>query len=423
MSAFLVVGGGFAGMSAAARLAKLRHSVTLIEAGPALGGRLLQMPEGPWYMHPPTVTLPGVLRDLFRKSGRPLDRELSMRAEPGRRHVWADGTFLDLAMGNRADQFASVAHAMDTDQARDWSTWVDSWADTWDVLRRTGLDRLLASHRDFPAAQWRRLRPRRSLRRAARTGPVDRRFTDLITADARLAGHDIRRLPALWAVRHYVERSFGRWSFDGGPETLAAALRSRLQQRGVDVRLNTRAVALYEGPRVDVDGDHDGIEADQLVWCAGPPPGHSTRRLPSVPAARTLIGLTEPAGLTDHTGRTVSDIMMHADPPLRMWSVDQVHWTIAHHNAVDPVAVLDSSVLDLSGRITERHDVPARRLVTRAHFGWQIDSLRQGLTPQHRGRHPGMWQAGSHGSLDPGIEAIGMTTAAIADAVGPIPRT
>lgn len=408
-------------MSAAARLAKLRHAVTLIEAGPALGGRLLQLHEGPWYLHPPTVTLPGVLRDLFRKSGRPLDRELSMAAEPGRRHIWTDGTVLDLAMGNRADQFASVAHTMGADHAHDWSTWVDGWADTWDVLRRTGLDRLLDGHRDFTGPQWRRLQPRRSLRRAARSGPVDRRLADVITSDARLAGHDIRRLPALWAVHHYVERSFGRWSFEGGPQALAAVLRSRLDLRGVDVRLNTRALAVRDGPRLDLDDGAGSLAADGLVWCAGPPPGHQARQLPLVPASRTLIGLTEPAGLTDHTGKPVADITMHSDPPLRMWSVDQVHWTIAHHNAVDPVRVLNRSVMD--GPIAERHDIPARELITRAHFGWQINSLRQGLMPHHRGRYPGVWQAGTHGSLQPGIEAIGMTTAAMADAIGPVPRT
>ena len=46
MANVVVVGGGFAGMSAAARLAKLRHDVTLLESSQSLGGRLNGMTVG-----------------------------------------------------------------------------------------------------------------------------------------------------------------------------------------------------------------------------------------------------------------------------------------------------------------------------------------------------------------------------------------
>src|SRR5262245_9573041 len=97
MAQVVVVGGGFGGMAAAARLAKLGHRTTLCEQGQSLGGALGVVEEqgfvwdaGPW-----STTLPAVLRDLFRKSGRPLERVVDLApVAPARTHRFEDGTEL-----------------------------------------------------------------------------------------------------------------------------------------------------------------------------------------------------------------------------------------------------------------------------------------------------------------------------------------
>src|SRR5699024_8827971 len=125
------------------------------------------------------------------------------------------------------------------------------------------------------------------------------------------------------------------------------ALQTRLRQRKVEVRLNTRAAGPPAGPQVDVDGPggRERIRADAIVWCAGPPSGQANQRLPLVPSMRTLIRLTEPAEFIDPAGQPVGDITVHTDPPMRMWSNDRLHWTIAHQNAVDPVSAMNSAGL------------------------------------------------------------------------------
>src|SRR5215207_8378284 len=105
MAQVVVVGGGFAGMSVAARLAKLRHTVTLIESADELGGRMrgITIDGTTWQTGLDTVTLPAVFRDLFRKSGRPLENVLELTMTSGRRHIFKDKSVLDLPLGNRGD--------------------------------------------------------------------------------------------------------------------------------------------------------------------------------------------------------------------------------------------------------------------------------------------------------------------------------
>jgi phytoene dehydrogenase-like protein len=76
----VVIGGGVAGLAAAARLAKAGHTVELYEQSDKLGGtwapyRLL---SGVTVDDAPSIIgFPAPWRDLFRKTGRPLETELA----------------------------------------------------------------------------------------------------------------------------------------------------------------------------------------------------------------------------------------------------------------------------------------------------------------------------------------------------------
>src|SRR6476659_1674454 len=110
MARVVVLGGGFGGMAAAARLAKLGHQVTLLERAGQLGGALAEVrADGfAWDGGPTSALLPAVVRDLFRKSGRPLERELELvPLEVIREHRFEDGTSLALPGGSRAAQIAA----------------------------------------------------------------------------------------------------------------------------------------------------------------------------------------------------------------------------------------------------------------------------------------------------------------------------
>src|SRR5438128_1065568 len=104
MARVVVVGAGVAGLAAAVRLAKLNHRVVLLERADRIGGSVgrVEADGFGWQSGPAATALPAVLRDLFRKSGRPIERyvELAIR-DVARRHVFADGSSVDLPTGSR----------------------------------------------------------------------------------------------------------------------------------------------------------------------------------------------------------------------------------------------------------------------------------------------------------------------------------
>lgn len=422
MARVVVVGGGFAGAAVAARLAKQRHEVTLLEASEEIGGRLrgVRRGTGSWQLCPDTLTMPGVLRDLFRKSGRPIDRVLELEPVPGRRHAFLDRTALDLPMGRRADQHDAVVGLLGSDP---WSPWVDTKADLWEVLRRRTIHRLPDGPGDLDRTDRQVLDVRRSLAREARKTFKDDRLRAILRDPAVLDGDDTRVVPAFTTVEHYLERNFGRWRVVGGMPVLADALTQRLAERKVAVSTGVRAHGLDlssdAAPRVrGVLADDGSHPADVVVWAAGtwPAPLRSPKLLPSIPASRTLVRLAPGAPALPR------DIAAHGDPPMQMWSDGSDCWTITHHNAEDPLKALVRVGIDVRPHVVERHDVGPAELVMAGHWGWQWRGWTSQVDRPLRPGPEGLFMVGAHAHPGPSLELVGLAAEAVAEHLGTVPR-
>ncbi|MDQ3158080.1 MAG: FAD-dependent oxidoreductase [Actinomycetota bacterium] len=419
MANVVVVGGGFAGLSAAARLAKLRHSVTLVESTDILGGQLRGVTRDGlvWQTHRETVTLPGVFRDLFRKSGRPLERALELEKIVGRRHVYKDKLVLDLPLGNRGDQAEALIDTFGFDK---WSTWVDRFTPVWDSIRRVTLDRTFTGKSDFDVAQWKAIRARRSLYKVAAKELDDYYLRKIVLDPVRLAGHQRRSTPGFVAVSTYVERNFGLWRFAGGRPALADALTTRLEERKVDVLTGTAAhgIRFGDGEATGVETSGGVIPADVVIWCAPnhPTPLPRSPELRLIPASRTYLTL-DPAApdLAD-------EILVHSNPPIRMWTSAPGQWTIEHRSGEDPVVVMARCGIDIRPYVVSRWDQTPSQLVTQCHWGWEWQLWTTAVRIPGVNPVGGVFFAGAHAHPGGSLEMIGMATAAIAEAVGPAPR-
>lgn len=430
MARVVVVGGGFAGLSAAVRIAKLRHQVTLVERsnGPILGGRLLGVPGPvaggdpsiggqtgqPWYDDPPSVTLPGVFRDLFRKSGRTLDREIDFVPTRPRRHLLDADTVLDLPFGTRGDQVDALVSALGTDVL---SPWIDTLADPWNEVRRRALDRVLDPGSPGPGGWFRGDTARSFARRSAASVAAampDPRVRGMLLDPLTLAGHDPARTSQVVLFRLYLERNFSRWEFAGGPAALAHVLTARLGQRRVEVCTGIEAIDVDRSagpPRVVTS--NGAVPADIVVWCAPPPASWPVdRRLrPVVPACRTRL-LVRPGA-----GPETDDVMVHLPDPVRIFRCHGDAWTAVHRSA-DPWPAISAAGIDPDDVIATTTDSP-EDVARRGHPGWQwagwrTTLRRPGVAPRH-----GLFHAGAHAHPGTGLELAGMATAAIAAAIGP----
>lgn len=419
MARVVIVGGGFAGLTAAARLAKLRHDVTLLEASASLGGRLrgLDWDDHVWHLSPDTVTLPGVFRDFFRKSGRTMDRVIDISPAGPRRHIVVRGRrrdVLDLPFGTRGAQHDAVMAAFGTDP---WSAWVDSLGPVWDGVRRRMLDEVYDGALERP---YRRLlRPRRTVRQAARSAFRDRRFRTLVLDPVRLSGDDPAHTPAYTSVWHYAERNFGRWRFAGGLPALADALERRVGERKVEVLRSARAldVRYAEGAVSGVETAEGVVDADVVVWCAPELP--RSYREPSlvrrIPAPRSLLVLREPLDLPE-------EVVVHAELPVRLWRSGPRHWVAENRAGGDVLDVLASAGTDLRSQVSARRDIAPRELVGLGHDGWAWRGWRAAAQRPGVGAKDGLFFAGAHAHPGSALELVGLATAAVAGHLGEVPR-
>ena len=437
MARVVVVGGGFGGMAAAARLAKLGHEVTLVEAADHLGGALgsVEVDGFRWDAGPTSTLLPAVVRDLFRKTGRSLERELELvPLEPVQQHRFEDGSTLDLPAGSRGAQHVAVEQALGDGghraPAQEWVDYVHGFADVWDTLRREWLERPWSpDHASKEAREL--LATRASLQKYAGRLLHDERLRRLATWRAVLDGQDPRNVPAWAGMWSYVEQNFGAWTVPEGMGRLATVLEERLATRRVTVlRSTTTRDLVVESNRVVGVRTDDGDLAAEVVVCAVDP-----RRLP---ALSSYVERTMPAippvvchlGLVGEVPDLPHEVVVHGDPMIVLrtggLAPDGAHaWTLLGRGrlAEDIVTTLHRSGIRVRDQVEVRVDRSPRELV-QAWGGSPHGVLWQGratLARRMGTRSPvgGVYLAGAHTTPGSGLPSVGLSAALVAQLVGP----
>lgn len=432
MSRVVVIGGGFGGMATAVRLAKLGHQVTLLERGPALGGALTTVSQDgfTWDAGPTSTLLPAVLRDLFRKSGRPLEREVDLvPLEVMREHRFEDGTSLRLPGGSRSAQVAAFDE-LGPGLGQAWVDHVAAYADDWEVLRRHYLE--VPWERDpLRREVAARLDSRRTLQRHLRRTFRDRRLR-LVAGHPFVAdGHDLRNVPA-WAGMHaYVEQRFGAWTVPGGLAAITTALTARLATRGVTVLTSTPAtdLVLREGRVAAVDTASGAVDADVVVCAVDP------RRLPALaPLVRRTMPAIPPVvchlGVAGEVPDLPPELVLHGDPQLVVRTggtapAGSAALTVHGRGrlAEDILVALARHGIDVRREVVTRLDRSPRDLVD-AWGGSPLGVLWQGRRTVHdrlgpRTPIPGVYAAGAHATPGSGLPYVGLSAAQVAELVGP----
>lgn len=432
MARVVVVGGGFGGLASAARLSKLGHEVTLLEQAATLGGALAPVCEGDfvWDAGPASTLLPAVIRDLFRKSGRAVEKELDLEPlEVIREHRFEDTTSVRLPGGSRAAQVAAF-DALGPGLGQEWADHVASYTDDWEVLRQQYLEspwRPEALSRELAA----RLNSREMLHKRLRRTFRDERLALVAGHPFVAEGHDLRNVPAWAGVTAYLEQRFGAWTVPGGMHRLGTALTARLATRGVTVLTGTPAqdLVVREGRVVAVRTETGELDADAVVCAVDPRrlpalAPYVQHTMPAIPPTMSYLGLEGDLPDLPH------ELVLHGDPMLvvRTGGVAPdgcAAWTVQGRGrlAEDLLRALARARIDIRNNVVVRIDRSPRDLVE----GWGGSpmgvlwqgraTVRQRLGPTTP--IPGVYAAGAHATPGAGLPFVGLSAALVAQAIGP----
>ena len=276
-----VIGAGVGGLAAAVDLANRGASVTVLERGPRVGGKMREIQVGGLAVDsgPTVMTMKHVFEELFAETGA--DLADYVRLSPMRvlaRHAWLDGTRFDLYAdpAQTEAELRDVFGAKSADGYRRFHAYARAIHDEVEApFMRSERPSLFAMMRIIGSrglGAVRRIDFRRTMWRAIGEFFDDPRLRQLFARYATYYGSSPFYAPATLNLIAYVEAR-GVWSVDGGMYRMAEALARRATELGVQIHTNV------EVAKIDVQGGRacgvitsagERLDADAVVLNGDP---------------------------------------------------------------------------------------------------------------------------------------------------------
>ena len=248
----VVIGAGMGAMTAAGRLARRGHSVSVYEASDTFGGKLRTEWIGKFAFDtgPSLLTLPAVYKDFFIRTGKPLGLMCEILAvDPSFDYRFTDGTQVSFSNLSRFHTLNSIRAEYGDDAAQQWDQMMRRASKMWDVSREPFVESELRS----PLSLLKRrnlirdiflISPWKSLRNFADEYLSNKHLRYILDRYATYSGSDPRKAPAVLATIAYVEEAFGAWHIKGGLGTLATLVYQRCIDVGVTFHFNSQVAQI-----------------------------------------------------------------------------------------------------------------------------------------------------------------------------------
>ncbi|MFY2858686.1 phytoene desaturase family protein [Mycobacterium sp. THU-M104] len=300
----VVVGAGFAGLSAALHLAGRGREVTVVEKHPWPGGRAGRRDIAGYRIDtgPTVLTMPDIIDDVFAAVGEDRSQRLDLQpVDPAYRAMFADGAAIDVhtdadRMTAAVREFAGPQQAAGYRRLRDWL----------DRLYRTEFDGFISSNFDSPLsllnvrlAQLAAIGGFRRWDTMVKRHISDPRLRRVFTFQSLYAGVAPKQALAVYAVIAYMDTVAGVFFPRGGVRALPDALAAAAADAGVRFRYGAAVTALdRSGDRITAVHTTRGerIACDAAVLTTELPQtyqllGRQPRRLLGLRAAPSAVVL------------------------------------------------------------------------------------------------------------------------------------
>lgn len=276
MAKISVVGAGIGGMSAAARLAKQGHQVTVFENSDQSGGKCRTEWFGDYAFDtgPSLLTLPAVFRDLFLKTGKRIEHVLDISpVDPAFNYNFADGSKVTFPNLSNPKTYQEIEKSFGISASQSWRQIIERSEKMWEASRDSFIESELTSIwplllRKNLINQINQISPFTSLRSLSEKLNLDPHLKMIIDRYATYTGSDPRSAPAVLLTIAFVESTFGAWHIKGGIGQLSVALEQRCRDLGVDFQFKSLVTKiLVERNKVEgvVLSDGKIIKSDLVV--------------------------------------------------------------------------------------------------------------------------------------------------------------
>lgn len=276
MAKISVVGAGIGGMSAAARLAKQGHQVTVFENSDQSGGKCRTEWFGDYAFDtgPSLLTLPAVFRDLFLKTGKRIEHVLDISpVDPAFNYNFADGSKVTFPNLSNPKTYQEIEKSFGISASQSWRQIIERSEKMWEASRDSFIESELTSIwplllRKNLINQINQISPFTSLRSLSEKLKLDPHLKMIIDRYATYTGSDPRSAPAVLLTIAFVESTFGAWHIKGGIGQLSVALEQRCRDLGVDFQfksLVTKIVVEQNKVKGVVLSDGKIIKSDLVV--------------------------------------------------------------------------------------------------------------------------------------------------------------
>ena len=247
MANIVIIGAGIGGMSAAARLAKAGHEVTIYENSDRSGGKCRTEWFGDYAFDtgPSLLTLPAVYRDLFLKTGKRIEHVLNIKpVDPAFNYHFSDGSSVLFPNLSNPNTYNEIEKSYGLVASNQWKELISRAERMWEVSREPFIESELNSifsllKRKNLLRDIKEIAPFTSLRKLSEKLKLDPHLQMIVDRYATYTGSDPRSAPAVLLTIAFVESTFGAWHIEGGVGQLSTALEQRCSDLGVNFKFNT----------------------------------------------------------------------------------------------------------------------------------------------------------------------------------------